>query len=116
MELRGGDFTLRIARLASEDAHEQRVDLLVDAHAGSELLLEDGIAQRPIDIDATFLFGYGFPRHLGGPMHYADQVGLQKIVGDLEAFAKDDPQFWKTPALLADLAAHHKSFAELNDT
>ena len=43
-------------------------------------MVEDGIALRPIDVDAVFLFGYGFPRFRGGPMHYADTIGAAELV------------------------------------
>jgi len=50
-------------------------------------ILEEGIAQRASDIDVVWTFGYGWPRHKGGPMFWADQVGLTEIVGGLERYA-----------------------------
>jgi len=51
------------------------------------LILEDGIAQRASDIDVVWLHGYGWPRHLGGPMFWADQIGLQSILDGLARYA-----------------------------
>ncbi len=48
----------------------------------------------------TFVHGYGFPRYRGGPMKYADTVGLPKILADIQEFAKEDPLFWQPSPLL----------------
>ncbi|MDE2415063.1 MAG: enoyl-CoA hydratase/isomerase family protein [Comamonadaceae bacterium] len=77
-------------------------------------VLEEGIALRPLDIDVTFLFGYGFPRHRGGPMLWADMQGLPKVLADIEEFAQEDAQFWQPAALLKKLVAEGKNFASLN--
>jgi len=77
-------------------------------------VLEDGIALRPIDIDATYLFGYGFPRFHGGPMHYADTVGAAELVRRIETYAHDDPYYWQVPPLLARMAAEGTQFAYMN--
>lgn len=79
-------------------------------------VLEEGIAQRPVDIDMVFLFGYGFPRFRGGPMKYADMVGLDTILADIRTFgAKSDAKFWTPAKLLADLAARGDNFESLNN-
>jgi 3-hydroxyacyl-CoA dehydrogenase len=72
------------------------------------------IALRPLDVDVTFVHGYGFPRYKGGPMHYADSVGLPKILADIQEFAKEDPLFWQPSPLLVDLVARGENFASLN--
>ncbi|MDA7551236.1 3-hydroxyacyl-CoA dehydrogenase NAD-binding domain-containing protein [Rhodobacteraceae bacterium] len=77
-------------------------------------VLEDKIAARPVDVDMVFLFGYGFPRHRGGPLHYADEIGAEKLIERIEAYAKDDDHYWKVPNLLRDMAAKGKKFADLN--
>ena len=77
-------------------------------------VLEDKIAARPVDVDMVFLFGYGFPRHRGGPLHYADEIGAEKLIERIEAYAKDDDHYWKVPNLLRDMAAQGKKFADLN--
>uniref|UniRef100_A0A8C2F788 Peroxisomal bifunctional enzyme n=1 Tax=Cyprinus carpio TaxID=7962 RepID=A0A8C2F788_CYPCA len=55
------------------------------------LILEDGIAARPEDIDVIYLFGYGFPRHRGGPMFYASMVGLERVLERLEHYHQAHP-------------------------
>jgi 3-hydroxyacyl-CoA dehydrogenase len=77
-------------------------------------VVEQGIALRPLDVDVTFLYGYGFPRHRGGPMKYADTVGLDKVLADIRTFAKEDPQFWQPSPLLERLVAEGKTFDSLN--
>ncbi|MGO4395540.1 3-hydroxyacyl-CoA dehydrogenase NAD-binding domain-containing protein [Variovorax sp. M-6] len=72
------------------------------------------IALRPLDVDVTFLYGYGFPRFRGGPMKYADMVGLPKVLADIQEFAKQDPVFWKPSPLLVELVERGADFASLN--
>lgn len=79
------------------------------------LVLEEGIALRPVDIDAVKLFGYGFPRHRGGPLHMADRMGLQKLIASLEIYAAEDSYFWQVPDLLREMAEQGKNFAGLNE-
>jgi 3-hydroxyacyl-CoA dehydrogenase len=76
-------------------------------------ILEEGIAMRASDIDMIYLTGYGFPLHRGGPMCYADTVGLFNVVQAMKRFAAnphDDAAFWQPAPLLAKLAAEGKSF------
>ncbi len=77
-------------------------------------VVEEGIALRPLDVDVTFLYGYGFPRFRGGPMKYADMVGLPKVLDDIRTFAKEDPLFWKSAPLLEKLVAEGRDFSSLN--
>lgn len=77
-------------------------------------VVADGIAQRPIDVDAVFLFGYGFPRHWGGPLQYADMVGLSEMVRRIESYAAEDAFFWQVPGLLRQLADEGRIFSDLN--
>jgi len=77
-------------------------------------VVAQGIALRPLDVDVTFLYGYGFPRHRGGPMKYADMVGLDKVLDDIREFAKADPMFWQASPLLERLVAEGKNFDSLN--
>jgi 3-hydroxyacyl-CoA dehydrogenase len=77
-------------------------------------LLQEGIAQRASDVDMVYLTGYGFPLHRGGPMCYADTVGLYNVVQAMKRFARnpnDDAAFWQPAPLLAQLAAEGKSFS-----
>jgi len=77
-------------------------------------VVEEGIALRPLDVDVTFMSGYGFPRHRGGPMKWADMEGLPKILADIESFAKEDPLFWEPAPLLVRLVKEGKGFDSLN--
>lgn len=80
-------------------------------------LLEDGIALRASDIDVVWAAGYGFPAYRGGPMFYADTIGLKAVV---EAFARFAEQFgnaygyWTPAPLLVTLAEQGKSFADFD--
>jgi 3-hydroxyacyl-CoA dehydrogenase len=76
-------------------------------------ILEEGIASKASDIDMVYIMGYGFPVYRGGPMNYADQVGLFNVVQAMNRFAKnplDDAKFWQPAPLLARLAAEGKTF------
>jgi len=77
-------------------------------------VVHQGIALRPLDVDVTFMNGYGFPRHRGGPMKYADTVGLSSILADIREFAKEDPLFWQASPLLIDLVERDANFDSLN--
>jgi 3-hydroxyacyl-CoA dehydrogenase len=79
-------------------------------------VVREGIALRPLDVDAVLLHGYGFPRRLGGPMHYADTVGLATILADIRSYAQDDPLFWRPSPLLAQLVGQRRDFSDLNRT
>jgi 3-hydroxyacyl-CoA dehydrogenase len=77
-------------------------------------ILEEGIAARPSDIDVIWLYGYGWPIYRGGPMFYADQVGLKHVADRLAHYAKEtnDPSLEPAP-LLKKLADEGKTFASL---
>jgi 3-hydroxyacyl-CoA dehydrogenase len=77
-------------------------------------VVEEGIALRPIDVDAVFLFGYGFPRFRGGPLHYADTIGAKELVARIERYAGEDAYYWKVPDILRRMAADGTTFADLN--
>ena len=77
-------------------------------------ILEEGIASRASDIDVVYVMGYGFAAWRGGPMHYANVFGLDKVVQAMAGFAKnplDDAVFWQAAPLLARLSAQGKPFA-----
>jgi len=76
-------------------------------------ILADGMAQRASDIDVVYLNGYGFPRHRGGPMYYANSVGLPNVVRALERIAQESPKdaaYWTPAPLLVQLAKAGQSF------
>lgn len=97
-------------KISDEEIVQRLVFSLVNEAAH---ILEEGIANKASDIDIVYIFGYGFPAHRGGPMNYADQVGLFNVVQAMNRFAQnplDDAKFWQPAPLLAKLAAEGKSF------
>ncbi|NSZ87325.1 3-hydroxyacyl-CoA dehydrogenase NAD-binding domain-containing protein (plasmid) [Agrobacterium tumefaciens] len=77
-------------------------------------ILEEGIAQRPQDIDLVLIHGYGFPRFAGGLMHFADQMSLPVILTKVEALAAADPRSWNIPSLLRQLVSDGHNFESIN--
>ncbi|MFG5777662.1 3-hydroxyacyl-CoA dehydrogenase NAD-binding domain-containing protein [Comamonas sp. J-3] len=114
--------------LAIVDAERQRAGVTPRAFSNEEIMrrymaamvneganvVREGIALRPLDVDVTFLYGYGFPRYRGGPMKWADMVGLDKVLADIQEFAKEDPLFWKPSPLLLELVEKGENFESLN--
>ncbi|PUE13125.1 3-hydroxyacyl-CoA dehydrogenase [Limnohabitans sp. T6-20] len=76
-------------------------------------LLEQGIALRPGDIDITYLTGYGFPAHQGGPMFLADRIGLPRVLADIERLHAEYGFWWQPAPLLQKLVREGKNFADL---
>ncbi|MGI9228711.1 MAG: 3-hydroxyacyl-CoA dehydrogenase NAD-binding domain-containing protein [Gammaproteobacteria bacterium] len=77
------------------------------------LLLEEGIALRPGDIDVVFVNGYGMPRYRGGPMHYADTIGLKNIYDAVCKYrSRYGDRYWTPAPLLEQLAQQDQTFAE----
>lgn len=78
-------------------------------------ILEEGIAQRASDIDMVYLSGYGFPRHLGGPLFYADTIGISTIVKAIKHYSQGYyGKVWKIAPLLQKLSAEGKNFSHYN--
>jgi 3-hydroxyacyl-CoA dehydrogenase len=97
-------------KISDEEIVQRLVFSLVNEAAH---ILQEGIANKASDIDIVYIFGYGFPAHRGGPMNYADQVGLFNVVQAMGRFAQnplDDAKFWQPAPLLAKLAAEGKTF------
>jgi len=99
-----------VARRAIPDTDivERLVYALVNEGAR---ILEEGIALRASDIDMVYLSGYGFPLHRGGPMLYADMVGLPAVLAAIEGFARGrNGEAWTPAPLLVQLAAANGAF------
>ncbi len=97
-------------KISDEEIVQRLVYSLVNEAAH---ILEDGIASKASDIDMVYLMGYGFPIWRGGPMNYADEVGLFNVVQAMHRFAQnplDDARFWQPAPLLAKLAEQGKTF------
>jgi len=77
-------------------------------------ILEEGYALRAVDIDIIYLNGYGFPASRGGPMWYADTVGLKKVYERILDFQKHHGELWEPAPLLKKLAEQGKGFADFN--
>ena len=73
-------------------------------------ILEEGIARRAGDIDVIYVYGYGFPAYRGGPMFYADTVGLGEVYADVARFREEFGEHWKPAPLLKELAEEGGSF------
>jgi 3-hydroxyacyl-CoA dehydrogenase len=78
-------------------------------NTGAEIL-DEGIALRASDIDIVYIYGYGFPRYRGGPMFYADTVGLGKVYESVKRFHQAHGEFWTPAPLLERLAREGGKF------
>ena len=76
-------------------------------------ILEEGFASRPVDIDIIYINGYGFPAYRGGPMWYADAVGLKKVYDRIRQFEEQHGEIWQPAPLLKQLAESGGTFEEL---
>jgi 3-hydroxyacyl-CoA dehydrogenase len=95
--------------ISPEEIVERCVYALVNEGAR---ILEEGFALRAVDIDIIYLNGYGFPAHRGGPMWYADSVGLKKVYERVCEFEQAHGENWRPAPLLQQLAEQGKSFAD----
>jgi 3-hydroxyacyl-CoA dehydrogenase len=98
-------------KISDEEIVQRLVYALVNEGAH---ILDDGIASKSGDIDMVYLTGYGFPIWRGGPMHYANQVGLYNVAEAMKRFAKnprDDASFWQPAPLIQKLVAEGKQFS-----
>lgn len=76
------------------------------------MVLEEGIAARAADVDVVWTSGYGFPRHLGGPMFYADTLGLPHVLERIRHYYETLGHYWRPAALIERLAAEGASFEQ----
>lgn len=88
--------------------------LLAMVNEGARLL-EEGVAQRPSDIDVAMVHGFAFPRWRGGPMKWADLAGLLLVRQDLQDLTPEDPALWAPAGLLTELVKNGQTFDSLND-
>jgi 3-hydroxyacyl-CoA dehydrogenase len=93
----------------SEEIIERTIYALINEGAR---VLEEGVALRAADIDTVYVSGYGFPAYRGGPMFYADRVGLATIHDRVAALHREHGQRWAPAPLLARLAREGSSFKE----
>jgi 3-hydroxyacyl-CoA dehydrogenase len=105
-----GERGVKRREIDNEEIVERCVLQLVNVGAG---ILGDGIAYRAGDVDVVWLLGYGFPRHLGGPMFYADDLGLNNVLDRIRFYRDRHPTYWKPSQLLVDLVERGETFASL---
>ncbi len=101
-----------IARTDYDDEEIIKRALYPLVNIGAQIL-DEGMAMRPSDIDIIYINGYGFPAHKGGPMHWADAIGLDKVLADIKRFHAENGERWRPAPLLEKLVAEGKSFADL---
>jgi 3-hydroxyacyl-CoA dehydrogenase len=97
--------------IGADEIVERTVYALINEGAR---ILEEGIALRAGDIDIVYVYGYGFPAYRGGPMWYADTVGLQKILERVRQFEQQHGDLWTPAPLLKRLAEAGKTFADFD--
>jgi 3-hydroxyacyl-CoA dehydrogenase len=104
------EIGVKLRQIADEEIVARCIYALVNEGAH---ILEEGIALRASDIDMVYLTGYGFPPFRGGPMFYADSVGLQKVLDSIQGFQKGyQGAQWKPAPLLVKLAKEGRRFNE----
>jgi 3-hydroxyacyl-CoA dehydrogenase len=98
--------------ISSEEIIERCIYALVNEGAR---ILEQGYALRAVDIDIIYVNGYGFPAYRGGPMWYADTVGLKRVYERISEFQKQHGELWTPAPLLKRLADQNKTLANLGN-
>ena len=106
-----GEAGIPQRQISKEEIVDRCVYALVNEGAR---ILEEGLALRAVDIDIIYLNGYGFPAYRGGPMWYADTVGLKKVYDRIEEFHRQHGELWQPAPLLKRLAEEGKKFADFN--
>ena len=98
-------------KISNEEILERTLYSLVNEGAN---ILSEGIALRAVDIDMLYILGYGYPAFRGGPMWYADTVGLKKVYDKICEFEKQHGSLWAPAPLLKQLAESGKTFADFD--
>lgn len=104
-----GELHVPRRRIDDQEIHDRCLFMLINE--GIQLL-DEGIALRASDIDLVWINGYGFPAHLGGPLHYAEQLGLDKVLAGIQHYRRalgEYGEMWFKPAALLErlVAAGH---------
>jgi len=97
--------------VTSEEIVERAIYALINEGAR---VLEAGLARRASDIDTIYVNGYGFPAWRGGPMFYADRVGLDRVFERVSSFHRDFGPRWRPAPLLEQLARAGTTFRNLD--
>ncbi|HEV3037414.1 MAG TPA: 3-hydroxyacyl-CoA dehydrogenase NAD-binding domain-containing protein [Candidatus Angelobacter sp.] len=107
----GAEAGIQQRQISTEEIVDRCIYALVNEGAR---ILEEGYALRAVDIDIIYLNGYGFPAHRGGPMWYADTVGLKKVYDRICEFHKQHGELWEPAPLLKHLAEGGQGFKDFN--
>lgn len=112
IEAKSTEYGIERRAIDNEEILQRLIFALVNEGAR---ILDEGIAQRAGDIDVVYVYGYGFPAARGGPMHYADALGLNKVYDTICSFSEQHgAQYWEPAPLLEQLARSGGSFANLS--
>jgi 3-hydroxyacyl-CoA dehydrogenase len=109
ISMRSEEMGITRRNISEEEIRQRCIYQLINEGAK---ILEEGMAIRASDVDVVWLHGYGFPRWRGGPMFYADMVGLPEIVATMDRFHGEWGDKWEPAALLRELADAGSSFKE----
>jgi len=108
VEEKAAEFGVERKKISEQEIIDRLIYALVNEGA---LILEEGIAQRSSDIDVVYVYGYGFPVAKGGPMHYAESIGLDRVYATICRFRDEyDAENWQPAALIERLAKSGGSF------
>jgi 3-hydroxyacyl-CoA dehydrogenase len=113
IEKAAAEAGIKRRKISPDEIIERTLYALVNEGAN---ILEEGIALRAVDIDMLYILGYGYPAHRGGPMWYADTVGLKKVYDKICQFEKEHGSLWAPAPLLKQLAESGKTFADYDKT
>lgn len=105
------EASIQQRQISTEEIVDRCIYALVNEGAR---ILEEGYALRAVDIDIIYLNGYGFPAHRGGPMWYADSVGLKKVYERIREFERQHGELWQPAPLLKELALAGKGFTDFS--
>jgi 3-hydroxyacyl-CoA dehydrogenase len=99
--------------IANDEIIERCVYAMINEGAR---ILEEGYAVRAADIDTIYMSGYGFPGYRGGPMWYADSVGLKKVYLRIREFQAIHGELWDPAPLLQQLSERDETFAAWDES
>lgn len=113
IEKLASDRGIRRREINDQEIIERCILSLVNVGA---MVLEEGTAARAADVDVVWTSGYGFPRHLGGPMFYADTLGLSHVLEGIRHYHEKLGHYWRPARLIERLASSGSSFEEWDRT
>ena len=109
IEALSAERAIRRREISDQEIVERCILALINVGA---MVLDEAIAARASDIDVVWTSGYGFPRHLGGPMFYADALGLGRVAERIRHYHEKLGYYWRPAPLIERLAAERSSFTQ----